>query len=259
MTIGIYKWTNKITGTVLVGQSVAIERRRLQYLALLRKGKWNNKHFQNSWSKYGEANFEFCIVEEIQCNKNDAKATLTALEQKWLDFYKLKGKVYNAIGPVDSPNTGRKFPEDVRKKMSFKLIGNQHTKGYSPTQETRAKLSAAFTGQKNHRWGTIMSESHKQKLIKLHESRAMYTDAYKAKMSKIKKGIPHSAETREKIRVARGAKKILCNGLDGVEVIFLSQNDACKHFNVDRKCIKRHILKNIPFKDFYIRYEEDSC
>jgi ABC-type arginine transport system ATPase subunit len=68
LAFGIYLWRNKIDGRVLVGQTGSTKgflRRKFQYLSDLRSGRYvkKNKHFQRTWNKCGENNFEFIILE----------------------------------------------------------------------------------------------------------------------------------------------------------------------------------------------------
>ena len=61
---GIYKITNLVTKQVYIGSTVSKVSRRINaHKNQLRKNKHVNKHFQNSWNKYGEENFEFEILE----------------------------------------------------------------------------------------------------------------------------------------------------------------------------------------------------
>ena len=71
MTCGIYMIQNLVNFKVYIGQSVDIEDRWKGHINAFNKGKGINKHFQNSWDKYGEDNFEFtilCECDESQLN-----------------------------------------------------------------------------------------------------------------------------------------------------------------------------------------------
>src|SRR3989344_2847347 len=94
---GIYKWTNLVTGRVLVGQTgstVGFKKRKNNYMSELRRGIYNNSYFQRSWNKHKEENFAFEILETHLDN-----LSLTAREQFWLDYYRaLSAGVYNNVG-----------------------------------------------------------------------------------------------------------------------------------------------------------------
>lgn len=64
--------------------------------------------------------------------------------------------------------------EETRKKYSLRLMGNTHTKGFYPSEETRAKMSAAHTGRKH-------SEETKRK-IGMANTRRVWSKAARAKI-----------------------------------------------------------------------------
>ena len=86
---GIYAIINKsvITphckeGKPYIGQSVSMgDRLFSKHRPRLRSGTHVNKHLQNSWNKYGECNFDFCLIEEIERNN------LTNREDFWIKHY----------------------------------------------------------------------------------------------------------------------------------------------------------------------------
>ena len=65
--IGIYKFTNKITGESYIGQSTNIGKRYLKHKNA--HSKWENSYFHRAIREYGFDNFEFEILEE--CSKSD--------------------------------------------------------------------------------------------------------------------------------------------------------------------------------------------
>lgn len=72
--IGIYKITNLVNNKVYIGQSISIERRFKDHVSGLNGGYGHNLHFQNAWNKYGQDNFKFEILEEIEnCNLLDER------------------------------------------------------------------------------------------------------------------------------------------------------------------------------------------
>lgn len=139
--ICIYMWKNKVTNTVLIGQTINSTRRKFEHLYKVRKNLHPNKYFQNSWNKYKEESFEFLILEEI---KN--KSFLTAYEQKYVDFYKtLPSGVYNLAGPTENPRRGIPLTSEHKTKIS---IGNT---GKIRTLEAKIKYSKNQLGKKRPR------------------------------------------------------------------------------------------------------------
>lgn len=111
----IYKIENLVNKKVYVGQTgTSFKQRKRQHLCRLRKQKHGNQHLQNAWNKYGEENFVFEIIEEVEEEK-----LLTEREQFWCDFYESnnKEKGYNIRICVDSNkgivgwSRGKKRPE----------------------------------------------------------------------------------------------------------------------------------------------------
>lgn len=71
MSIGIYKFTNKINGKVYIGQSIHIERRFQEHC---QQAKHNPKTvFHNALQKYGVENFLFEIIELCEDSQLDDK------------------------------------------------------------------------------------------------------------------------------------------------------------------------------------------
>lgn len=64
--VGIYKFTNIITGKIYIGSSQNLQKRFFTHLNLLNNNKHHSKHFQNSWNKYGEDNFSYEIIEFVE-------------------------------------------------------------------------------------------------------------------------------------------------------------------------------------------------
>ena len=182
MNSGIYKWTNLVTKQVLIGQTQNFKERHRIYLVKLKNNNFSNTHFQASWNKHGQENFKFEILERV-LNFN----FLTAYEQFYLDYYrKLPGGVYNQIGPVDSPNRGRKYSQEHKDKLSKLHLGHK------ASEETKAKMSLAAKGK-------IKSLECRQKLAIAHLGRK-HSPESRAKMSETTRNM--SDEVKDKIRQA---------------------------------------------------------
>lgn len=84
---GIYCIMNISNNKKYIGSSICIYSRWKQHKTSLRRGNHQNRYLQASWNKYGESNFRFFIIEEIQ-----AKRTSELFERE--DYYM---KIYNSL------------------------------------------------------------------------------------------------------------------------------------------------------------------
>lgn len=114
---GVYLIRNTQNGKVYVGQSRNIRQRWTDHRKALRRSTHPNPHLQASWCKYGEASFEFEVVQQSEVTQ------LALLEQEWV--HKLgscdREKGYNLSTPTPS--------------------------GYTMSAETRARIGAANRGK----------------------------------------------------------------------------------------------------------------
>ena len=184
MDFGIYKWTNLVTGRVLVGQTgptQGFSKRKIKYLSPLRKGKYGNTHFQRSFTKHGESNFTFDVIEY---HTDDSK--LTEREQFWVDHHRaLPAGVYNAPGPVKTPMRGADFSAEALEKMRIATTARM------AIPENRQRLVDANTGKKQ-------SAETIEKRVSKFRGRKMGQD-FSDKMSEIAKNRqPISEETRQR-------------------------------------------------------------
>lgn len=125
---GIYMIKNIVNGTVYIGQTNNINRRKKEHFYSLRHGRSFNSHLQYSWNKYGENSFVFYVLEYCDIYE------LGERESFWIKYYKFHKNIYNMNDGGVSGNIG-----------------------YIPTPETCKKISDSLTGKKK-------SDSHKQKM-----------------------------------------------------------------------------------------------
>lgn len=88
---GVYFIRNCVTKTIYVGHSSDIRERFNSHKSMLRRGKHNNPHLQNSWNKYGQESFVFrqIVVAYNITLRNE-------IEKYIIKKFKLKGKkLYN--------------------------------------------------------------------------------------------------------------------------------------------------------------------
>lgn len=167
MTRGIYKIINVVNNKFYVGSAVDLKRRKTRHFSELRTGKHNNRHLQAAWVKYGEQAFVFAVVEEVP-----EDADLLAAENVWLKEHVGKEYCYNLGTDATAPMLGKggeESPTWGRKRTKKELAAQnwsgknhrpeskeqirQHLIGKPKSAETRAKISAALSGEKNYWYG----------------------------------------------------------------------------------------------------------
>lgn len=148
MTTGIYCIHNKINDRRYIGQAKNAELRMRGHLNWLRKGIHGNNHLQSSFSKYGEENFEFYILEKCSSNKK----VLTKNEQKWMDEF--RPNLYNQTPSAASclgikrPDVSKRMkgitlPKEWRRHISLGQLGNKRG---PHSKEAKERMSLAQTG-----------------------------------------------------------------------------------------------------------------
>lgn len=193
MVSGIYQIKNQINGKRYIGSAVSIRHRWAQHLNDLCRGKHHNTHLQRAFNKYDEAIFVFEILEETKLEN------LIEWEQHYFDTLKPE---YN-ISPTAGSSLGVRHSEETRAKMCIAMTGERNS-NYGKTGEqhprygkrhsakTRAEMSIAHMGERNHNYGKHPSE---KTLAKMREAQAgerhfMY-------------GKHHNAETLKRMRAAK--------------------------------------------------------
>lgn len=222
MTCGIYMIQNKVNGKRYIGQSVDIEKRWREHKSELNRGYHINKHLQNSWNKYKEDNFEFTVIwecDESQLNtmEVDYITKLKTYDPK-VGYNKTYGgeggrhteetkkKLSESLKGRTSPNKGKTFSEEHKRKISENNKGKTHSeetkrklsdinRGKTIPEETREKIS-----ENNSRYweGKTRSEETRNKISESLKGRTLSEEA-KMKMSESRKGHIVSEETRRKI------------------------------------------------------------
>lgn len=176
----IYKIKCTKTGRSYIGQSKNIKRRFDDHKYKLRHNQHYSKEMQDDFNLFGEAEFQFSILEEVSDNilderesywisssdnvyniesggvrdKQLADSTKEKLSAKAKVRYKTHAKYFNnptAIKKRSISNTGKKRDDDFRKKMSDiakKRIGPKNSFfGKKHSEETKRKISEANKGK----------------------------------------------------------------------------------------------------------------
>ena len=111
--------------------------------------KHPNKHFQRAWNKYGESNFDFVILEEVDnCN-------IQAREQHHINDTPNR-LIYNIANEACRPPSQKGKPKSKmhKKKISQahkgKVLSPEHKRAFIQAgQSSESRAKAAIT-----RWGT---------------------------------------------------------------------------------------------------------
>ena len=182
---GIYAIQCAINGKVYIGQSVSMGRRRIVHFSSLRNGNHCNSHLQRAFASYGEAMFQFIIIEKVPPDMLDSR------EAFWIALFRSneQGVGYNlssggnrnkVISPlvrkkISASLTGRPCSEATRIKISASNKGKPKSKAHCASirammlrpdnprigqkrgQETRARMAAAQRGKK-------LSPEHKARI-----------------------------------------------------------------------------------------------
>lgn len=144
---GIYKIVNGANGKYYVGSSIDVERRWRGHRKSLENGDHYDIYLQRAWNKYGEGNFEFRFVEEVEKEKG---RDLCSVEQNYLDEGFALGILYNVSKNAAAPMGGRNHSEETKRKQS------KATKRLW-TPERRKEQGKRISGKDNPSYGRDMS------------------------------------------------------------------------------------------------------
>lgn len=200
---GIYLIRCIPSGKVYVGSAVRFASRWYEHRWDLAKGTHHSVLLQRAWNKYGAEAFEFVILE------NCPRDQLRCREQHYMDTLKSyePAQGFN-INRDAKTRLGMPTSEAAKAKISA------FQKGKIVSQETRARMSAAFRGRKyseeykEQRRNQKHSEETKAKLSAIAKSRkptrlgAKLTDETKAKIAAKARGRVTSEETKAKLSAA---------------------------------------------------------
>jgi group I intron endonuclease len=211
---GIYSIRCRRNGRVYVGSAVWIAKRWRGHREALRKGKHHSRALQSSWNKYGEAAFDFEVLEIV-----DDRENLIAREQVHIDALGASGRRGFNMASLAGSNLGLKHGATARKHMSEAamgrraspetrallsagLMGNTRRRGLKSSPETIAKLKAAQVGRApslGHKpsleWRRMISELHRG-VPKGEEHRRRISESLKGKP----KSNAHAAKLSESQR-----------------------------------------------------------
>ena len=241
---GIYKWTNKITNDIYVGQSINLAKRFMNYFNLSYLKNRENLVISRALIKYGYSNFSLDILEYC-----DIKI-LTEREQYYMDRLNPK---YNTL-KIAGSSRGHKLSA-IWPRSKDLVLGRE--------EETKAKISKSLKGvyvnEKSSLFGRIHSEETKTLMsltrAKINNLGKTHTEESKELMRQKALGRKHSEITLSKMSAARGySVNILekCDS-DGFKLIgsFVSIRKAAKFLDISASTVKLYINSGEIFKNRY--------
>lgn len=147
---GIYAIRNKINNKYYIGKSINIYERIRQHINKLNKtSKDSNFHLNKSWFKYGQDNFEYIILEDVELNDN----LLKQQELYWILKLKSNQREFGYNLRLDS-ETKCIFTEETKQRMSkgtllyyknnpeaLKEIGKKSKKFWKENPEIKSQMA----------------------------------------------------------------------------------------------------------------------
>jgi group I intron endonuclease len=229
---GIYKWTNKLTNDVYIGQSVDLGKRFIKYFNLSYLKNRETLVISRALIKYRYSNFTLEILEYCDI------ADLTEREQYYFD--KLNPK-YNTL-KIAGSSLGHKQTEETKIKISKSLKGiyvkeKSALFGRTHTEETKAIMALKKSKENNPLFGKTHSEETKE----LMKQKAL--------------GRKHSEETLLKMSSSRGHLVYIYEKCDseGFKLIgsFVSMRRAAKFLGISGNTVRLYVNSGEIFKDRY--------
>jgi group I intron endonuclease len=194
---GVYEFRNKVNNKVYIGSSKNIYYRLKDHLKTLHTQRHYNKHFQYSWDKYGEENFEFRVVEFCDVQE------ILVLEQKYIELTNACNKKYGYnIMPNALNNSGYKWTEEERIRRSKYEHEKYHKLSDESKEKIRQQLILASHSRKNFevKRDTKIKLSRKMKFI--DKDGVEYIPKLPTEFMKL-----HSLDRAECHKVAKGKPK----------------------------------------------------
>nr|QJQ35311.1 GIY-YIG endonuclease [Fusarium brevicatenulatum] len=229
---GIYKWTNKITNDIYIGQSISLAKRFIRYFNLSYLKNRETLVISRALIKYGYSNFSLEILEYCDI------ANLTEREQYYMD--KLNPR-YNTL-KIAGSSSGHKLSEETKSKISKSLKGiyikeKSALFGRTHSEETRAIMSSNNSNENNPLFG----KTHSLETKELMRQKAL--------------GRKHSEETLLKMSASRGHLVYIHEKCDseGFKLIgsFVSIRRAAKFLDISANTVRLYINSGEVFKDRY--------
>jgi group I intron endonuclease len=139
----IYQIQNIINNKIYIGSTNNIRKRWNNHRSKLNNNIHENKYLQQAWNKYGQNNFEFSIIEEVQDFNRIEKEIFYLNEKK--SYERHIGYNFDK-NPTDksgknNPFYGKQHSQEVKDKI--KLLANNRS------EELKKKMGEKNIGQNN--------------------------------------------------------------------------------------------------------------
>lgn len=154
----IYAIKNKINHKMYVGMTNNYKKRVEHHLYELKHNKHHSQKLQRAFNKYGENNFEFYVLLEV-----DKMEGLELKEKEFIKKYDTYKNGYNCSeGGEKLPNY--KQPETTRQALLKRNKGNKYGLGMKMPQSAKDKISKKNSGKGNGMYGKKHTEEELQKM-----------------------------------------------------------------------------------------------
>ena len=172
--LGIYKITNKINNKSYIGKSVNIEKRWKYHLDNFNCQKEYNKTLYKAFRKYGESNFTFEVLEELDEEQYDLLSN--EREKYWINFYNSLNDGYNETVGERGRNKIKKLADDeirhIRQMYNDCNICLSDAYQFYSDRITKRGFQAIWLGQNHkHIMPEVFTEENKKKHILLEHQR----------------------------------------------------------------------------------------
>lgn len=171
---GIYLWVHKESGKNYVGSAVDLSTRLGKYFSKNYLNKHKTMYICNALLKHDYSAFNLTILEYIDTtnlSKKEARLLILKREQQYLDNFEPKYNILKVAGSslgfkhteeslikISKIHLGRIVSEETRAKMSLAKTGDNHPfYGKSHSADTKARISEIRFGKNNPMFGRIHS------------------------------------------------------------------------------------------------------
>jgi group I intron endonuclease len=157
------------TGKIYIGSAVNLRDRWYRHRWSLNRGHHRNPHLQQAWIKYGEANFEFSILEFVE------KDHLLAVEQVWINKTGCTDRTlgFNAYDIAGSPGeaNARVWEGFIDPDGNEVIIKNLHAfcQKQGLTFKSMHQLAVGKSKLKSHKGWTHKNSVRKRDYIKTYD------------------------------------------------------------------------------------------